>query len=410
MKYFSSILIAFISAIGIYGQEEEEFKEMSKIDVNGYISEMPSVNWNSDSTVWQGLLHNRINIDWYPSASLTGSLQIRNQVLVGDVVELMNIENGIKKDNYALPLTLHQVMGDNYLLSMAIDRAWLQYTKNKLEIKLGRQRINWGQTFVWNPNDIFNSYNFFDFDYPERPGADALRITYYPNYNSSVEAAAKVDSSGNIIGGGLYRFTKWNTEFQLLGGYFSKKNETFNTNTMQLENWEDKDLVTGLGFSGGLKGVSLRSEMSYLYSLKKDNDSTNQFMVSMTVDYTLANEVGLMFEAFYVSKKNLSIVSLLSSSGGSQDIKSLAFTKYNFFGQASYPIMPILNGSLAGMCYFDEDMFGFYAGPSLDLSLGDNLTMGAIFQIFAFRYEDPSTLEDTWGNLNYAYLRLKWNF
>ncbi|HVB02111.1 MAG TPA: hypothetical protein VNE41_00190, partial [Chitinophagaceae bacterium] len=27
--------------------------------------------------------------------------------------------------------------------------------------RLGKQRINWGKTLVWNPNDWFNTFNLF---------------------------------------------------------------------------------------------------------------------------------------------------------------------------------------------------------------------------------------------------------
>ena len=401
------LMVVCLSTPYLSGQENEG---LSKLTVNGYFSGMPSIAWNSDSSQWQVLLHNRVNIDWYPSASLTGSIQFRNQLLSGDMMEFMDFDNGFNKANYALPLTFYQNFGDKTLLSMAIDRAWLQYTRNKLEIKLGRQRINWGQTFVWNPNDIFNNYNFFDFDYPERPGADALRMVYYTSYNSSLDLAAKLDSAGNITGGGLFRFTAWNTEIQLLGAYFSQSNKRVYSDTLPAFEWEDKDLVTGFGFSGGIKAMSIRGEMSYLYSLKENNDSTDQIMASLTLDFTTAGNLGLMLEVFYVNRINLAVTDLLGTTGGSQNIKSLALTKYNLFGQVTYPVTPIVNATLAGMFFYDKDLIGFFTGPSVDISLGDNLGLGLISQFFAFRYENPYTMKDEWANVNYVFLRLKWNF
>jgi len=61
------------------------------------------------------------------------------------------------------------VSGSSYFLNITADRFWLDYHQQGLDLRLGRQRINWGQTFVWNANDVFNSYSFFDFDYEERP-------------------------------------------------------------------------------------------------------------------------------------------------------------------------------------------------------------------------------------------------
>ena len=379
-------------------------------EFGGYISAMPSLYITNDSTLWQALVHNRLNFIGYLSKNFTVSVQMRNQIITGDFVKLMNIDKGFNKENYFFPLTLKEKFGDNYLLSSSIDRFWIQYTVDKLEIKLGRQRINWGQTFVWNPNDIFNTYNFFDFDYPERPGADAIRIQYYPNYTSSLDLAAKVDSAGNVSGGGLYKFTKWNTEFQLLAGYFSNSNSLSISDTLPTFNWKTEDLVTGGGFSAGIGTVSLRGELSYLFSLREKSDSTNQFLASVAVDYTLGSETSMMFEFFYNSKVQLSGASLLGLYEGSQNVKTLSFTQYNIFGQVTYPIMPILKATLAGMYFFDDNLTGFFTGPSIELSLGDNLTFSTFIQTFAFKYENPYTLKKEWLNATYAYLRLKWNF
>src|SRR5210317_1168395 len=99
-------------------------------------------------------------------------------------------------------------LGDNtgYALTTTIDRLWLQFTFGNLEIIAGRQRINWGQTLVWNPNDIFNSYSYFEVDYPERPGSDALRFQYYTGDASTIEVAAKIDSAKQVTAAGYFRF------------------------------------------------------------------------------------------------------------------------------------------------------------------------------------------------------------
>ncbi|MEZ4983057.1 MAG: hypothetical protein R2769_16025 [Saprospiraceae bacterium] len=65
---------------------------------------------------------------------------------------------------------------------MMLDRLFVQYTYKQFEARLGRQRINWGISTIWNPNDIFNAYNFSDFDYEERPGSDAMLLKYYIGY------------------------------------------------------------------------------------------------------------------------------------------------------------------------------------------------------------------------------------
>ncbi len=412
MKSLFRTLILFCIVPFCYAQENT----LSSIDFNGYLSGMPSLYWFRDSnntqlgdtSAWQILLHNRMNFDWYPGKGFSGSLQFRNQLIGGEFIEAASPGNGFMKESYFLPLTFQQVLGDKYLLSLSVDRAWLMYTYESFEVKVGRQRINWGQTFVWNPNDLFNSYNFFDFDYPERPGADAIRLQYYTGYTSSVDLAAKADSAGRITAGALYRFNKWNTDFQLMAGYFSHANKLILAPGFPALEWEDKDLVGGLGFSGAISSLSIRGEMSYFHSLREDSDSASQFLGSIALDYSFPSQAMLMFEFFYNSNVQLPGTSFLNFYGGTQNVKSLTYTKYNAFGQFSYPINPILNATLAGMYFWDDFLKGAFLGPSLDLSLGDNLALSAYFQFFAFTLNTGNNRE--WLTSNFAFLRLKWNF
>lgn len=63
------------------------------------------------------------------------------------------------------------------------------------------------------------------------------------------------------------------------------------------------------------------------------------------------------------------------------DVKSLSFVRNNLFWQVTYPLTPLLNGTLAGM-YF-PDVNGFYIGPSLTYSLSDNFDFSFIMQGFS---------------------------
>ena len=102
------------------------------------------------------------------------------------------------------------------LFNRTIDRASAEYNGGKWDITLGRQRINWGINTVWTPNDIFNTFNYFDFDYEEeRPGSDAARVQYAFTPSSTIELAVSPGKPANQnIGAVMYRFNKWNYDFQ----------------------------------------------------------------------------------------------------------------------------------------------------------------------------------------------------
>ena len=55
-------------------------------------------------------------------------------------------------------LSYNWVNDSAIVLNTTIDRLNIELFYDKIEVVLGRQRVNWGKALVWNPNDIFNSY------------------------------------------------------------------------------------------------------------------------------------------------------------------------------------------------------------------------------------------------------------
>lgn len=408
MKSLLKIVILIIISSPVFSQDSDT---ISKISLNGYLSEIPSIYWNKDENKWQNLLHNRLNFDWYPTGNINCSVQLRNQFFTGNFINYENQKTGFISENYFLPLTYQKDFENSLFISLSVDRFWIKYTLHKLEVTAGRQRINWGQTFVWSTNDIFNTTNFFEFDYPERPGVDAIRVQYYTSNVSSLDFTSKIDSAGNISGAGLFRFNKWSTDFQFMCGFLQESAQKYNfDSTFKIIEFTTQDLVWGTGFAGSIKDVNLRGEASYFYSLDHKS-SPNQFLLSFSSDYTFKNQLNLMVGFFYADK-------ILTQTGmnftdintGNRDIKSQTFTHYNFFGQLTYPINPIINTSLSGVLFYDNNIVAYYIGPGFDLSLTNNITLSTLLQVFYFRYENPIAGNFENKHINYAFLRAKWNF
>ena len=57
-----------------------------KISFSGYLSDMQTVYRIPDYWLWENTLHNRLNLDLYPTSWLTGSLQIRNRAIFGNTI------------------------------------------------------------------------------------------------------------------------------------------------------------------------------------------------------------------------------------------------------------------------------------------------------------------------------------
>jgi hypothetical protein len=372
-------LITFFVALNLNAQE--------KFTIDGYVSQMGSTQFMKDSNdaTWDYVLHNRINMAWYPTHKFTMKMQIRNRFLWGETQEQTpNYAKLAAADKGVIDLNWNLFDGKNNLLNSQIDRLYAEYINGNLELTLGRQRINWGRSLVWNPNDIFNAYSYYDFDYSEKPGADALRAIYYTGTAGKFELVSKMDSANNLTVGVLSKFNKWGYDIQILAGYVN-----------------GEDFVIGTGWEGNIKQFSLRGEVSYYYPEKSFTDTTGVWLATIGTDFSFDNSLMIQAEFLYNDKKSLtSLTQLIAAPNNS---KSLSISEYNFFVNVNYPVTPILSAYLAAMYYTDQN--GYFLMPGFDLSLSNNLNFSLIYQYFNVEIFNKQRLA-----MNMAFARLKWNF
>jgi hypothetical protein len=388
----SAFVAALLLLAGLPGM-----KAQGALSLEGYLSDMQTLyHLPENEWLWENSLHNRLNLTWYPASWLTGSAQLRSRFITGNTIrKIPGYIDGVGGDlGWAdLTLTHNGTLGDSagYVLTTTLDRLWLQFSFGDLEITAGRQRINWGQTFVWNPNDIFNSYSYFEVDYPERPGSDALRIQYYTGVASSLELAAKVDSARRVTAATYFRLNALGYDVQFLGGLY-----------------QEEDLLLGAGWSGNLGPAAFRGEVSWFRDLEHFADTSGYLLASAGFDYTFGNGLWIQLEGLYSAfAANLDMYSFLQFYSGALDVKNLAFTEWSLFTSLSYPFTPLINGGFAAM-YF-PDWKGYYLGPTFDLSLNSNLELSLIFQHFSAALEQPAGNTERQNN-TFAFLRFKWNF
>jgi hypothetical protein len=392
------IILSWVLLICFHAIRAQESDTVSKkLDISGYFSDMQSITV-IDSTEGQWIidnqLTNRFNFFYYPVPSLALSFQSRNRFIFGDLIKmdpLGTYKEGLSKDGGFLDLSFNVLEGNSYLLNINIDRLWVRYTLSKFEVTLGRQRINWGQTYVWNPNDIFNTYSYFDFDYEEKPGSDAIRLQYYLSAVSVLEGAVKVDSSRKVTAAVLYRMNHFGYDIQFLGGLLNSD-----------------DLLAGLGWSGSIGGAGFKGEMSYFHPRRNIPDTTGIFLFTLGIDYTFNNSLYIGFEGLYNQLPEDYV-----SNGFVQfykaplTVKNLSFTRYNLFAQIRFPVTPIFGLSLAGM-YFPDD-HGYFVGPSLTYSLMDNFDISLFLQFFKGEFPNYAGIA-VQQVYNLGFLRLKYNF
>jgi hypothetical protein len=289
-------------------------------------------------------------------------------------------------------LSVNLLSGESYVLNTMIDRIWLQYSTGAFVATLGRQRINWGQTFVWNVNDVFNAYSYFDFDYEERPGSDALRLQFYPNYTSTIELAAKLDSTNKVTAAALYRFNVFSYDIQFLAGLL-----------------QEEDYIGGLGWSGNIGGAGFRGEASYFHPVENFRDTSGMFMLSAGFEYVFPNTLMLQGEYLYSSNPISSVLNILGAQNTSPvTVKQLAFSEHTVFAAGSYQITPLFTSGLAAM-YFPE-LKGYFFSPNLNYNIFNDVDLGFYLQYFNAEFKDPQNNSRSRHQISMLYLRFKWNF
>jgi hypothetical protein len=380
--YEISFLLILLISGGAYSQEE-----VKRFSLNGYVSTMESVIFDSLSgpIVVDNLLHNRLNFKGYINEHITFATEFRNRLFTGDIVRTNPAySETVGSDDGLVDLSWNILDKQSFLLNTSIDRLWADFNYGKFQARLGRQRINWGQTLVWNPNDIFNVYSYFDFDYIERPGSDAIRLQYYPDYSSSFEIAIKADYENNVTGSALYRFNTHGYDIQFLAGYFNSE-----------------DIVAGTGWSGAIGSVSFRGEATWFQPAKNFSDTTGTGIFTIGFDKTFGNNSMAQMQVMYCNKP-ADMLSFGSIYSGNMSTKELAFSEFSAFGSYTFPITPLFNVSLSAMWF--PDLKGFYAGPFFDYSIAENIDLSLYWQHFESKASEPGT------RINMGFLRVKISF
>ena len=357
-----------------------------------YVKGLTSFQFSKNSkTLNENTIHNRFDFDWYASSKLTITAGLRNRLIFGDIFsEVPNYSSTLGEDIGYFNLTTKWLDKNNSVGISQLDRFFADYTIGKLEITLGRQRINWGQAFVWNPNDLFNTYSFFDFDYEEKPGSDAVRLQYYIGEASKIEWASVINNNKKITSALLYKVNTHNYDLQFLTGIYSQT-----------------DWVFGTGWSGSIKGGGFNGELTYFHSILASTSKKNYLTAVIHYDYTFKSSLNLQFETLYNGFGTSTSGGLSNFEMGNLNPKNLFPTKTAFFCSGSYNVSPLFNLLLAGM-YSANGNF-LYLGPTFTYSLSDNKQLSLIGQYFSTDENTPQNSIIT-SNGGALFMRLKWAF
>ncbi len=384
------IILAFIVFSPFLGNAQ---KALSDFALSGRVQNMEMAWVRNVHSPWpaSNTTTNRLDLHYYPNNKLEAHIGMRNNFVFGSLLSenYPSYKNSMVADDGYLNMTWQLAADSAFVAYTNIDRANLNYTYGNLQFVAGRQRINWGINLVWNPNDIFNTFNYFDFDYTERPGCDGLRIQYYTGSTSSVQLAYKIDVNNESTFAGMYKFNKWNYDIQILGG------------------WMPEDYVIGLGWSGQIEGAGFNGEFTYLIPKNDiENQSTENILIgSIGLNYTLPNSLYLHIAWMYnsVGATGKAGMSNIFGIGQQLSIKTLSPARHQLFGEITYPFTPLIKGMFSSI-YNPNDQSIFYS-PGLDISLTEDLDLLLTAQIFS---GESGTEFGGYGSM--YYLRFKYSF
>jgi len=385
-RIFAILLLQIVSLLSIAQVGNDQ-----NISLNGYVKYLNHVTFNKFESPWiiENNIHNRLNFSWYVNQNLTFTAQMRNRIVYGDYVKTIpDYADMIAADNgYLNFLTNNLYSNNSVVINTSFDRLFFEYNIENITATIGRQRINWGQSFVWNPNDIFNAYSFFDFDYEERPGSDAIRLQYYPTYTSTAEAAVKIDKDNQLTAAAMYRFNAKGYDIQLLSGVL-----------------DSTDFVLGGGWTGSIRNVGFTGELSYFHPQQNFPDSLGVMLTTVGFSYIFSNSLSINVEAIYNGYfSKLMLAGFTDLFFVPMSVKTISFSEFTWFAQVSYPIHPLLNASVAAM-YFPSLGNGYFVMPTFTYSAGQNTEVSILGQRFAGEFGSEAE------SLNMLFLRFRLSF
>ena len=362
MKFVNELLCILVAALPVSAVISQN-SDQKIFELDGYVRLLQDGIFTSDPSTFTSIsiIHNRINSTWYIHESWTFYFDLRNRLFVGDQVKLFpDLIERLDESNDVFDLSVGFRDSRGIAGHVISDRLFLEYTKNSLEVRLGRQRINWGIGTIWNPNDVFNAYAFTDFDYSERPGSDALRVKYYTGFAGSVEVAVRAwKVKENAVAAFMWRFNRGNYDFQMIAGYGYE------------------DAIIGGGWAGNLGETSFKGEMTYFIPTKQGNSGSLAFTVG--VDYSFKSGL-YMNNGFLYNSNGSDDAPIRELFNFNLTAKNLYPYKYSMISQWIYPISPLFSAGMA-VIYSPSQSQVLFLNPTLTYSLASNVDADLIGQI-----------------------------
>ncbi|MEH6454323.1 MAG: hypothetical protein V7782_14930 [Psychromonas sp.] len=362
-----------------------------KWDLNGYIQYLSTATLlDDDANALDHLILQRFNYEYRFTSQLRFNAGMRNRLLWGDSADIPGYADAIEYDFGYWDLSTNWLDDNGMIGNSQFDRLYIDWSNNNWQSQFGRFRINWAVNTLWNPNDIFNSYSIYDFDYQERAGSDAILLSRKLGFASAIDVVYNPNSDSDLDSyASRYLFNNQGWDVQVLAGK------------------SRLDYVLGVGFAGDIKGAGVRGELSWFEPSQEEweNESLDTSLVtSLETDYrfsSIANWVGRI-AVLYISDPD-SVENTGQFLNFPRTARTLSFTRFTYYADFGFDISS-LNRLTLSSSYYDDG--SYFLGLSDAHSLSDDWQLMAVLQ--RFDGSSKSLFGKTPGTLIFA--QLIWSF
>lgn len=355
-------LFAWGSLAGTNGLQAQD----GSLRLRGYVKTMPALRLDRDFSdpAFIHILHQRLNLRWDVGENWHIVAEGRNRLLYNDLfADFPQYKDILGADDGLMDLSWVWLAEGPWIGHSMADRLYVHWRRDQWQVRLGRQRINWGVNLVSNPNDLFNTYSFFDFDYVERPGADALRVQYNMGFASRLEVALSPGRKNRESTGALlWAFNRKGYDLQALAGYYQHR------------------AAAGIGWAGHIGGAGFKGEVTWFYDLEEAEGMPRGNLVAATgLDYVFANGTFAVLEFLYnggIRRAEPGVVML------DQPLRpdNIMFSEFATTLSLQHAFSSVLQGGLAVMAL--PDIGSAFVMPNLKYSLVTNLDLELVLQVF----------------------------
>lgn len=345
------------------------------------------------------LIHGRLNSKFYFGKNWSFALETRWRTYYGSAIEKIPFFKEQIIHHYPFTDLGWQLANEKKLFSyLEIDRLYVDYQGTNWEFTVGRQRIAWGTSLVWNVIDLFNPLSILDFDYEEHPGNDALRLQYFTGPVSHVEIAYSPAKTSD------------KQTFALLWGAHAGEYDLY-----FLAGIKQRRRLAGFAWSGYIRDAGFRGELKIsdppskglptVYPLLflpqlTDNRQVNVQAV-LSFDYSFPNSFYVHSEMYFNRDGVLQNAGFYRWQTSEADMLSPA--RWSLFQEAAYQITPLIRSD--AFILFNPNDHSFVLVPSVSWNATTNLDW---YLIGFFSKGSPNT---EFGDIGKAgFIRLKYSF